>query len=211
MGWARSRRRSRAALASFGAEIRTNAPVERILVRDGRAVGVALADGTEFKADLVVAATHPQITFLRQLDRRDLPADFVEDIERWKSRSGTVKINVAIEGLPKFTSAPDLAPENYTGVLELCDSLEYVEKAFQDARSGKAAEQPFSDTVIPSTVDRTLCPEGTNIMSMFTQWVPHTWSDRPAPGGAQRLRRPGHRRSTTGWRPASSSRSSTAR
>ena len=166
---------------SFGAEIRTNAPVERILVRDGRAVGVALADGTEFKADLVVAATHPQITFLRQLDRRDLPADFVEDIERWKSRSGTVKINVAIEGLPKFTSAPDLAPENYTGVLELCDSLEYVEKAFQDARSGRAAEQPFSDTVIPSTVDRSLCPDGTNIMSMFTQWVPHTWATDPHP------------------------------
>ncbi len=166
---------------AFGAEIRTNAPVERILVQGGKAVGVALADGTEIKADLVVAATHPQITFLRQLDRRDLPSDFVEDIERWKSRSGTVKINLAIEGLPKFASAPDLAPEDYTGVLELCDSLEYVETAFQEARSGKAATAPFSDTVIPSTVDRTLCPDGTNVMSMFTQWVPHTWSDESHP------------------------------
>ncbi len=166
---------------SFGAEIRTNAPVERILVQGGKAVGVALADGTEIRADLVVAATHPQITFLRQLDRRDLPSDFVEDIERWKSRSGTVKINLAIEGLPKFASAPDLAPEDYTGVLELCDSLEYVETAFQEARAGKAATAPFSDTVIPSTVDRTLCPDGTNVMSMFTQWVPHTWSDESHP------------------------------
>ncbi len=166
---------------SFGAEIRTNAPVERILVRDGRAVGVALQDGTEFKADLVVAATHPQITFLRQLDRRDLPDDFVEDLERWKSRSGTVKINLAIEGLPRFTSDPDMPLENYTGVLELCESLEYVETAFQEARSGKASTEPFSDTVIPSTVDRSLCPEGTNIVSMFTQWVPHTWSDEPHP------------------------------
>ena len=124
---------------SFGAEIRTNAPVARILVRDGRAVGVALEDGTEIASDLVVAATHPQITFLRQLDRRDLPDDFVEDIERWKSRSGTVKINLAIEGLPTFAADPDMPLENFTGVLELCDSLEYVEKAFQDARSGRAA------------------------------------------------------------------------
>jgi phytoene dehydrogenase-like protein len=166
---------------SFGAEIRTDSPVERILVRNGKTYGVALQDGTEIRADLVVAATHPQITFLRQLDRRDLPADFVEDIERWKSRSGTVKINLAIEGLPTFTSDPDISPENLSGSVELCDSLEYVEQAFQDARSGKAAERPFSDTVIPSIVDPSLCPEGTHIMSMFTQWVPHTWSSEPHP------------------------------
>jgi phytoene dehydrogenase-like protein len=166
---------------SFGAEIRTDAPVERILVRNGKAYGVALVDGTEIRAEVIVAATHPQITFLRQLDRRDLPPDFVEDIERWKSRSGTVKINVAIEGLPKFASDPDLAKENLSGSVELCDSLEYVEQAFQDARSGKAAERPFSDTVIPSILDPSLCPEGTNIMSMFTQWVPHTWSTEAHP------------------------------
>ncbi len=100
----------------------------------------------------------------------------MRDIERWRSRSGVVKINVALSELPTFPSNPDA---DLTGSVELCHSIEYVEQAFQDARSGVAARRPFSDSVIPSTVDRTLCPEGTHIMSMFTQWVPHTWNEAP--------------------------------
>jgi phytoene dehydrogenase-like protein len=164
---------------AFGATVVTEAPVERILTSGGRVTGVATRDGREFTARIVVAATHPKLTFLRQIDRADLPADFVTDIERWRTRSGTVKVNVALSGLPRFTASPDMPLEHYTGAIELSPSLEYLERAFTDAREGRAAARPFADTVIPSTVDPTLCPEGTHVMSMFTQWVPHTWADEP--------------------------------
>lgn len=164
---------------AFGAHVLTAAKVERIVVRGGRVSGVALADGREFTAPVVVAATHPRITFLEQVERAELPDDFVADIERWRSRSGVVKINVALSRLPRFASRPDLAPEELSGSVELCHDLEYVERAFQDAREGRPAAAPFSDSVIPSILDPGLCPEGTHVMSMFTQWVPHTWSAEP--------------------------------
>jgi phytoene dehydrogenase-like protein len=164
---------------AFGAAVRTGAAVERILVRDGRVTGVALRDGTELSSGTVVAATHPHITFLRHVGRDHLPADFVTDIERWRSRSGVVKINVALSELPEFIADQALTPERLSGSVELCHSLDYIERAFQDAREGRPAERPFSDSVIPSTLDRTLSPEGTHIMSMFTQWVPHTWAGEP--------------------------------
>jgi phytoene dehydrogenase-like protein len=163
----------------FGATVLTEAPVARITTANGRATGVVLADGREFRAPIVVAATHPQITFLRQLDRAELPEDFVTDMERWRTRSGTVKVNVALSGLPKFTANPDLTAEQLSGPIELAHSMDYVEQAFQDARAGRAALRPFSDGVIPSTLDSSLCPKGTHVMSMFTQWVPHTWADEP--------------------------------
>jgi phytoene dehydrogenase-like protein len=165
---------------SFGADVRTSSPVERILVRNGRVVGVALLDGTELTADTVVAATHPQITFLRQIDERELPDDFVRDLRDWQSRSGTVKVNLALSELPDFVANPgtNLQP-HHGGAIELCHSMAYLEKAFIDAREGRPAERPFSDGCIPSVFDRTLCPEGTHVMSLFTQWVPETWSDEP--------------------------------
>jgi phytoene dehydrogenase-like protein len=166
---------------SFGATVLTDAPVERILVRNGRVVGAATADGREFRAPIVVAATHPKLTFLKQIERSELPADFVTDIERWRTRSGTVKINVALSGLPRFAARPDMPAEHYTGPIELAQSLDYLERAFQDAREGRAAARPFSDSVIPSTMDDSLCPPGTHVMSMFTQWVPHTWASEPDP------------------------------
>jgi phytoene dehydrogenase-like protein len=91
---------------SFGASVRTSSPVERILVKNGKVRGVALVDGTELLADTVVAATHPQITFLRQIDDRELPDDFVSDLRNWQSRSGTVKVNLALSELPSFTANP---------------------------------------------------------------------------------------------------------
>jgi phytoene dehydrogenase-like protein len=167
---------------SFGARIEINAPVERILVRGGRVHGVALRDGREFAARVVVAATHPQLTFLRQLDRAELPDDFVRDIEGWRSRSGVVKVNVALSELPDFVADPGTEPhERFTGSVELCHSIDYLSRAFHDAREGRPSQRPFSDGVIPSTVDRTLAPEGMHVMSLFTQWVPHSWSDEPTP------------------------------
>ena len=94
---------------AYGAEIRTNARVARILTADGAARGVVLEGGEEIAAPVVVTAVHPKITFLDQLERDELPADFVHDIENWKSRSGVVKINCALDRAPVFTANPELA------------------------------------------------------------------------------------------------------
>jgi phytoene dehydrogenase-like protein len=165
---------------SFGAEIRTDARVERLLVENGRVQGAVLANGEELRAPVVVTSLHPRTAFLDHVGRQHLPPDFVRDIENWKTRSGVVKINLALAELPDFTADPGTGlQEHHTGSVEMAPSVEYMEQAFLDARNGKAAERPFSDGVIPSTFDRTLCPEGTHIMSLFTQWVPHTWSEEP--------------------------------
>ncbi len=168
----------RSSAEEFGAEVRTNAPVERILQRDGRVRGVVLEGGEELEAGLVVAATHPRKTFLEQLGREELPGDFVRDIERWNSRSGVVKINLALAELPDFAADPGPG-DHLGGAIELAHSIDYIEEAFQDARRGVAARRPFSDGVIPTVFDRTLCPEGYHMMSLFTQWVPHEWSGEP--------------------------------
>jgi phytoene dehydrogenase-like protein len=162
---------------AFGAEIRTEAPVERFLTTGGATRGVVLASGEEVAAPIVVAATHPQITFLRQLGEAELPPDFVEDIRAWKSRSGTVKINLALDRAPVFASNPE--HRDLTGGFELAHSVEYLERAFEEARAGRPATAPFSDGVMPTFHDPTLAPEGKHVVSLFTQWCPAEYADEP--------------------------------
>jgi phytoene dehydrogenase-like protein len=165
---------------NLGAEIRTGARVSRTLVAGGRVRGVVLEGGEEILAPLVVTTLHPRTAFLDHIGVTELPSDFVADIERWKTRSGVVKINLALSELPNFTADPgtELA-EHHTGSVEMAPSIEYMERAFQDAREGRAAARPFADGVIPTTCDKSLCPDGTHIMSLFTQWVPQNWSEAP--------------------------------
>ncbi|HET9091315.1 MAG TPA: NAD(P)/FAD-dependent oxidoreductase [Acidimicrobiales bacterium] len=168
------------AARTFGVEIRTDARVARTLVRNGAATGVALDNGDELHAPVVVTSLHPRTAFLEHLAREELPDDFVNDIEHWKTRSGVVKINLALSELPDFIADPGTnLQSHHTGSVEMAPSMEYMERAFLDAREGRAAERPFSDSVIPSTFDRTLCPEGTHVMSLFSQWVPADWADEP--------------------------------
>src|SRR4249919_1065522 len=171
----------RRAAESYGCEIRTDARVKKIVVRSGRAVGVALENGDELRAPVVVSCIHPQIAFLDLIDRQELPADFVWDIERWKTRSGVVKVNVALSELPDFTAQPGKEmQDHHTGSVELCFSSDYAEQAFQDAHMGrKASVAPFVDGTIPTTLDHKLAPEGTHVFSMFTQWVPDDWTQEP--------------------------------
>ena len=145
--------------------------------RRGAARGVALEEGEEMLAPLVVTAIHPKITFLQQLDPSELPEDFVRDIEHWSSRSGVVKINCALDRLPVFTSNPELTDQS--GGVELAHSIAYLETAFEEARAGRPSTLPFSDGVVPTSLDPTLAPEGKHVISLFTQWVPHTWSEEP--------------------------------
>jgi phytoene dehydrogenase-like protein len=166
-----------ASARDFGAEIRTDARVAKVLTQDGAARGVVLDGGEEIYAPIVVSAIHPKITFLQQLDRSELPAEFVDDIEHWKSRSGVVKINAALSKAPVFTAEPELT--DLTGGFELAHSIAYLERAFEEARAGMPATAPFSDGVMPTVYDTTLAPEGCHIVSLFTQWVPHGWSEEP--------------------------------
>jgi phytoene dehydrogenase-like protein len=164
----------------FGATIRTDAKVDHLLIERGRVAGAVLASGEEVRAPVVVTSLHPKTAFLDHIGRQHLPDDFVADIERWKSRSGVVKINLALSELPDFLADPGtIQQEHHTGSVEMAPSMEYMERAFQDARDGRAARAPFSDGVIPTTFDKTLCPEGAHIMSLFTQWVPSDWNHEP--------------------------------
>jgi phytoene dehydrogenase-like protein len=165
---------------SFGAEVRTNAAVDSLLVKDGRVEGAVLESGEELRATTVVTSVHPKRAFLEHVGAAHLPDDFVRDIERWRSRSGVVKINLAIDRLPSFTADPtDGQAEHHTGSVEMAPTMDYIERAFVDAREGRPAVAPFSDGVIPTTLDRTLNPDGTHIFSLFTQWVPEDWSREP--------------------------------
>ena len=165
-----------ASARTFGAELRTDAAVARITTKAGSVTGVALEDGTEITAPVVITTAHPQVSFLRLLDTAELPADFVEDIRSYKSRSGTVKVNVALDRLPEFVSKPGFDPAVHGGTIVLAESLDEVETSFQEAAAGRASTLPFADICIPSVFDPTLAPEGKHVMSMFTQWVPHTWN-----------------------------------
>jgi phytoene dehydrogenase-like protein len=168
-----------AAARTFGAEIRTGAEIAAIRTSAGRVAGVTLASGEEIDAGVVVTTAHPKISFLRLLDPAVLPADFVADIQGWQSRSGTVKINLAVDRLPKFTSHPDFDPQVHGGTIVLAESLDDLESAYQDAVSGRPSAVPFADICIPSVFDDSLAPPGQHIVSMFTQWVPHGYADEP--------------------------------
>ena len=178
---------------SFGAVIKTDARVARILVRGGRTYGVALEDGTEYRADTVIAATHPKITFLDQLDERELPEDFVGDIKRWRSRSGMVKVNVALDGLPEFSADPDLVRGRvHRGARDVAEHG--VHRAGVHRRPGGprrgASVQRRRD---PLDGRLHAGPRGSpHHVDVHPVGAAHV-GRRPAAGGARGVRRPGHR------------------
>ncbi|HEY2792552.1 MAG TPA: NAD(P)/FAD-dependent oxidoreductase [Micromonosporaceae bacterium] len=167
------------AARAAGASIRTEAPVARIDTVNGRVTGVTLESGEEITAPIVVATTHPKIAFLDLLPRGELPADFLADIAGYQTRSGTVKVNFAVDRLPTFASHPEFDPQIYGGTIVLSESLDEVETAYQQAAAGQPSELPFADICIPSVFDDSLAPAGHHIVSMFTQWVPHTYASAP--------------------------------
>ena len=170
----------RRAAEGFGAEVRTSARVASTIVRGEHAEGVVLETGDEIRAPVVVTSLHPRTAFLDHVGSASLPDDFVNDIEHWKTRSGVVKINLALSELPSFVADPgsDLR-QHHTGTVAMAPSMEYIERAFLDAREGRAAVRPFSESVISTTFDKSLAPEGTHIMSLFSQWVPADWANEP--------------------------------
>jgi phytoene dehydrogenase-like protein len=163
-----------------GAQVRTAAAVERILVDGGRVTGVALTDGTELRSRVVVSNAHPKITFCKLVEATHLPSDFLRAIDHYKTRSGTVKVNLALAEPPRFhglTEADSMTAAR--SFIQLCDSMEYLERAFDDAKYGRPSSAPYSDGVLPTVVDDSLAPEGKHLMSCFTQYVPSSWSQLP--------------------------------
>jgi phytoene dehydrogenase-like protein len=167
------------AARSFGAELRTGAEVAKIRTSAGQVTGVTLASGDEVNAATVITTAHPQISFLRLLDPAVLPPGFLADIRGWQTRSGTVKINLALDRLPVFASHPGFDPQVHGGTIVLAESLDDIENAYQQAVAGTPAQAPFADICIPSVFDDSLAPPGQHVMSMFTQWVPHTYAGQP--------------------------------
>jgi phytoene dehydrogenase-like protein len=160
------------AAEAYGADIRVGSPVACVLTRDERAVGVALEDGTEFRAPVVVSALDARHTFLELVDPRTLPADLVENVERLKYRGVSAKVNFALDGLPVFPALPDTV-DHYGGFLNIGPTIEYVERAFDAAKYGWYSERPYIDAAIQSVVDPDMAPPGKHVMSCFVQYAPY--------------------------------------
>ena len=140
----------------------------RILVRDGRVVGVALVSGDEFHAPIVASNADANVTFLTLLDRSVLPEAFVADVERISYASASLKINVALEELPNFSALPGTEPgPQHRGTIHICPDQDYIERAFDDAKYGRPARNPILECTIPSVLDDTVAPKGRHVMSMF--------------------------------------------
>jgi phytoene dehydrogenase-like protein len=160
------------AAQSFGAEIRLEAQVEAVITKNGRATGVALQDGTEFFADIVVSALDPRRTFLELVEPRELPDDLVENIRRFRFQGTSSKVNFALDGLPTFPTLGQ-KPDHFRGFTNIGPSMTYLERAFDDAKYGWYSERPYIDMAIQSTIDPDMAPPGKHVLSCFIQYTPY--------------------------------------
>jgi phytoene dehydrogenase-like protein len=165
-----------------GAEIRTETRVAKILVKGGSARGVVLASGDEIEAGVVASSLDPRLTFLRLLDPGTLPDEFVADVQRYKFRGSSGKVNLALDALPDFTSLPGPG-RHLRGAVSISPSMRYMERAYDDAKYGRFSRQPYIDIVIPSLTDPSVAPPGKHVMSCFVQYAPYhlaqgTWDEQ---------------------------------
>ncbi|HWP56571.1 MAG TPA: NAD(P)/FAD-dependent oxidoreductase [Candidatus Acidoferrales bacterium] len=165
-----------------GAEIRLAAEVERVLVKNGRACGVVLKGGEEIQSRIVVSGVDPKRTFLQLLEPKELDRDFRRRVERLKLRGSSGKVNLALDALPNFTCLPGDGP-HLRGAISISPSVDYLEKAYDDAKYGSYSRRPYLDIVIPSTLDPTMALPGKHVMSIFVQYAPYrltsgSWPER---------------------------------
>jgi phytoene dehydrogenase-like protein len=159
----------------FGAEIRTGAEVVRVLTRDGRAVGVALAGGEEIAARAVVSAADPKRTLTTLVDPVVLGPHLLWRAKNIRTPGSVAKVNLALSGLPSFPGADTL--ERLAGRIVIAPSIDYLERAFDAAKYGRVSEEPYLEATIPSISDQSLAPEGQHVMSVVAQWTPHALRD----------------------------------
>ena len=164
----------------FGAEILTEAPVQKVLVKNGRAKGVVMENGDEYNSNIVISGLDPKVTFLNLLDENDLPSDFVKDINNFRIRGSSGKVNLALDGLPDFSALPG-SGHHLRGAISISPSYDHLEKAYDDAKYGNFSESPYMDIILPSVLDPDMAPSGKHVMSCFVQYAPYNinggWND----------------------------------
>ena len=165
-----------------GAEIRTEASIAKIILKNGQAKGVVLQNGDEIYADIVSSSVDPRLTFMKMVGEEHLPEDFVNDIKRYKFRGSSGKVNLALDGLPDFKCMPGAGP-HLRGAVSISPSVEYMERAYDDAKYGSYSRRPYIDMVIPTLTDPSVAPPGKHVMSCFVQYAPYNlkegnWDDQ---------------------------------
>ncbi|MCX5723778.1 MAG: NAD(P)/FAD-dependent oxidoreductase, partial [Nitrospirae bacterium] len=172
-----------AAARDLKVEIRCESEVAKILVKDGKVLGVSLTSVEDCYAPVVASNADAQVTFTRLLDAKQLPPEFSEAVSRISYESASLKINVALSELPNFLACPGLEPgPQHRGTIHISPDLDYIEKAFDEAKYGQPSQRPILECTIPSVVDPTVAPPGQHLMSMFVQYAPYklrgaTWDD----------------------------------
>jgi len=170
------------AARGFGAEIRCEAPVARILTGAGRATGVVLESGEEFEAPAVLSSADVRQTMLDLLEPGTLDQDFEREVRRFKFRGSSGKVNLALDALPEFTCLPsaETGGEHLRGAISFSPSVDYMERAYDDAKYGRFSRRPYIDMVIPTLVDPAMAPPGKHVMSCFVQYAPYHLADGTA-------------------------------
>jgi phytoene dehydrogenase-like protein len=157
------------AARSYGAEIRCNAPVAQVIVRNGKAVGVALENGDEIYGKRIVSGCDPRVTFRKFVEEKDLPSDLVDAIDKFKFRGSSGKVNLALDGLPDFTAMKDKSLIG--GMLQIAPSTDHMERAYDDAKYDDFSNEPLMECVIPTVIDPSMAPPGKHMMSIFVQYA----------------------------------------
>jgi phytoene dehydrogenase-like protein len=172
------------AARALGAEIRTQAAVIQIIVRDGRAVGVALESGEEIRAETILSSVDSRRTFVDLLEPGTLEPSFEDEVRRFKFRGSSGKVNLAVDRLPDFTCLPGVG-EHLRGAISFSPSIDEMEAAYDDAKYGQFSRKPYIDMIIPTLVDPTMAPPGKHVISCFVQYAPYklapelgTWDDQ---------------------------------
>ena len=159
-----------------GVEIRLEAPVARIEIRRGKATGVVLESGEEIAAGTVLSSVDSHVTFLKLVDPSHLDPSFREEVQRYKYRGSSGKVNLALDGLPELAVKPGRG-EWLRGAISFSPGVDYMERAYDDAKYGRYSEHPYIDCIIPTLVDPSMAPPGKHVMSCFVQYAPYHLSD----------------------------------
>ena len=160
------------AALSLGVEIRTEAPVARIDVHGGRTTGVTLESGEVVQAGAVLSSVDSNLTFLKLLEPGTLDPDFEAEVRRYKYRGSSGKVNLALDGLPELACKPGVGPW-LRGAISFSPNLDYMERAYDDAKFGRFSRRPYIDCIMPTLVDPSMAPPGKHIMSCFVQYAPY--------------------------------------
>jgi len=170
-----------------GATIRTEAPVARIVARDGRATGVVLESGEEIAASTVVSSVDANLTFLRLLEPGTLDPEFEREVRRYKYRGSSGKVNLALDALPDFTCLPGPG-DHLRGAISISPAVDWMERAYDDAKYGAFSRRPYIDIIIPTLVDPSMAPPGKHTMSCFVQYAPYKLAEGDSWDDARRER-----------------------